>query len=115
MADGHRPLQPVDDRLRIELIADEAEAPFCVEGAAVESYDARRFLAAMLKCVETKRRKRSSLGVVEDTENPAFLVQLIVAEVQRDRCGKPHSTILVQTSASFTGLAPALQGAINQR
>ncbi len=45
---------------------------------AVEADDARRFLAAMLESMQPERGQRGGIGMVEDAEDPAFLVQPVL-------------------------------------
>jgi succinyl-CoA synthetase beta subunit len=47
---------------------------------AVEADDARGLLAAMLKSVKAERGKRGGVRVVEDAEDPAFLMQPVLFE-----------------------------------
>jgi hypothetical protein len=65
------------------MIADKAEAAFGMEMVAVEADDAGRFLAAMLKGVQAERGQRRGIGVVEDAEDAALLVQTILFEPVR--------------------------------
>ena len=80
MADGHVAFQPLDHGPRGEMVADEADAALGMEMAAVEADDARRFLAAMLERVQAKRGERRGIGMVEDAEDAALLVQPVLFE-----------------------------------
>ena len=57
-----------------------------VELLAVIGDDAGRLLAAMLQRVQAERRQRRRLGMAEDAEHAAFLVQMVVVE----RIGGQH-------------------------
>ena len=83
MANGHIALQPVDHRPRGEMVADKTEAAFGVEMAPVEADDAGRFLAAMLERMESERRERRGIGMIEDAEDAARLVQPVLFEPVR--------------------------------
>ena len=63
---------------------------------AVEADDAGRFLAAMLERMQSERRQRRGIGMVEDAEDAALLVQPVLFE--------PESGSLVRT-CSVTGLS----------
>jgi hypothetical protein len=87
MTDCHRPAQVIDDRLRIEVVANKTKPPLGMELAAVEGDDACRLLAAMLKGVETKRRESRGIRVIENAEYSALFVQSIVTKAKGlDRC-----------------------------
>ena len=101
MADGRVAFQAFDDRPAGEMIADETDAPLGVEVVAVEADDARRFLAAMLERMQAERRQRRGIGMVEDAEDAALLVQPILVE--------PDQILLL--SLSLLGHAPSLLGA----
>ena len=83
MADGHVARQPVDHRPRGEMIADKTEAAFGMEMVPVEADDAGRFLAAMLKGVQAERRQRRGIGMIDDAEDAARLVQPVLFEPVR--------------------------------
>jgi hypothetical protein len=74
MADGRLAGQPFDNRLCVEMIADKALTALCVKLAAIEGHNSGRFLAAMLKRMKADRRDGCGIGVIENAENPAFLV-----------------------------------------
>src|SRR5271170_4207187 len=80
MADRGRTLQPLDDVLGAEIVADLAEGPMRVELHAVIRDDPRRLLAAMLQRVEAQRRQRPRFGMAEHAEHAAFFVEMIVVE-----------------------------------
>jgi hypothetical protein len=44
----------------------------------VKAHNPSRFLPAMLKSMQAKRRQRRSVGMIEDAENPTFLVKSVV-------------------------------------
>ena len=73
MADGGVAGQALDHFAAGEGVADQAEAAFAVEAAAVEGDDAGGFLAAMLEGVQSERGDGGGLGVAEDAEHAAFL------------------------------------------
>ena len=81
MADGGRAGQPLDRRGAGEMIADEAEPPLRVEPRAVERYDAGRLLAPVLQGVQPERGDRGGVGMSENAEHPALLVQAVVREI----------------------------------
>ena len=82
MADRRRARQALDRRGVGKMIADQAQPPLGIEALAVESDDARRFLAAMLEGVEAERGDRSGVGMAEDAEHPAFLAQAILVGIE---------------------------------
>ena len=51
-----------------------------VELLAVIGDDAGRFLAAMLQGVQPERRQRGRVGMAENAEDAAFLVQMVIVE-----------------------------------
>jgi hypothetical protein len=63
------------------MIADQAEPPLRMEPDAVERDDAGRFLAAVLQGVQAERSDRSGVGVSENAEHPALLMQAVVREI----------------------------------
>ena len=73
-------LQRLDDRLAGEDVADQAEVAVGVELLAVEADDAGGLLAAVLQGVQPQRGVRRGVGMAEDAEDAAFLVQLVVVE-----------------------------------
>ncbi len=77
---GHVAFEAVDDLARSEMIADEAEAALGVEVGAVETDDARGFLPPMLERMQTKRGQRGGVGMIEDAEDAALLVQPVLIE-----------------------------------
>ena len=81
MADGVAAFQLFSmRRILAEDIADETGMPLRDELRAVIGDDARRFLSAMLKRVQTKHGQCSRIGETENAEHAAFLVQLVVVE-----------------------------------
>ena len=81
MADGGRAGQPLDRRGAGEMIADEAEPPLRVEPRAVERYDAGRLLAPVLQGVQPESGDRGGVGMSENAEYAALLVQAVVREI----------------------------------
>ena len=78
------------DRRRIgEVIADQPEPPLGVEAHAVEGDDARRFLPAVLQRVEPERGDRRRIGVAENAEDAAFLVETILVGIENLRPWRP--------------------------
>jgi hypothetical protein len=54
---------------------------------AVESYDARRLLAAVLQGMQSKSGDCGSVGMAENPENPAFLMQTVGVEIKTEATG----------------------------
>jgi hypothetical protein len=54
---------------------------------AVECYDARRLLAAMLQGMQSKSGDGGGVGMAENPENPAFLAQTVGVEVKVEGTG----------------------------
>jgi len=81
MADTALPFESFEGRFT-EHIGDEAHAAMAVELMPVGGYDAGRFLAAMLLGVETKIGQISCFGMIEYTENAAFVMEMIVQGVK---------------------------------
>jgi len=46
---------------------------------AIEGNDAAGFLAAMLEGVKPERRSGAGIGMTEDAEDSAFIVEMVVA------------------------------------
>jgi hypothetical protein len=69
VADGRVARQALDDRLLVEVIADEPEPALGVKLRAVEGNDAGRLLAAMLEGMQAERRQRGRVGVIDNAEN----------------------------------------------
>ena len=78
MTDRDRARQAADDSLRAEVVADQAHRLVGMEMLAVEGDDAAGFLAAMLKGVQPERRGRAGIGMTEDAEHAAFVMEVIV-------------------------------------
>jgi hypothetical protein len=74
MADGRLSGKALYDRLCVEMIADKALTALCVKLAAIEGHNSGRFLAAVLKRMEADGCDSRRIGVIENPENPAFLV-----------------------------------------
>src|SRR4029453_17355734 len=68
------------DGVAVEIAGDMAECPVRVEMLAVEAGDARRFLSAMLQCVQSERNEARGVLGGPDAENAALLVQFVVVE-----------------------------------
>ena len=81
MADGGLAGQAVDVGGAGEVIADETLAPLRMKALAVEGDDAGRLLSAMLQGVQAERDDRRGVGMAEDAEDAAFLVQAVVVEI----------------------------------
>ena len=62
------------------MVADQADAAFGVEVVPVEADDAGRFLAAMLERMQTERGQSRGIGMIEDAEDAALLVQPVLFE-----------------------------------
>src|SRR5580692_9794010 len=77
MADRGATLQPFDDILRTEIVADQPHAAMGVELLAVIGDDSCRLLAAMLQRVQPQCGKRRRVGMAEYPKDPAFLVESI--------------------------------------
>ena len=88
VADRRRARQALDRRGAGEMVADQAQATLGMESRAVEGDDARRLLAAMLQRVQPQRGDRGGVGVPENPEDAAFLVQPVVVEFERSGLGR---------------------------
>ena len=73
--------EAVDRRGAGEMIAHQPLAALGVESRAVEGDDARGFLTAMLERMQTQRDDRRRVGVAENAEDAARLVQPVVLEI----------------------------------
>jgi hypothetical protein len=62
------------------MIAHQPLAALGVESRAVEGDDARGFLAAMLERMQAEGDDRGCVGVAEDAEDAARLVQPVIPE-----------------------------------
>jgi hypothetical protein len=82
MADRRGAGQALDRRAVGKMIADEALPPFRLETPSVESDDARRLLAAMLKGVQAKRGDRRRVGMAENAEYAAFFAQPVALKIE---------------------------------
>jgi hypothetical protein len=60
------------------MVADEAHPAFGVKVFPVKAHDPSRFLPAMLKSMQAQRRQRCCVGMIEDAENPTFLVKSVI-------------------------------------
>jgi hypothetical protein len=74
------------------MVADQAHMAFLMEALAVEGDDTGCFLPAMLKRMQAKRRQRCRIGMSQNSENAAFLMQRISVEriVNREGMGLVH-------------------------
>jgi hypothetical protein len=82
MANGGPARQAFYDRFRVEMIANKAQTTLCVKLAAIESHNSSRFLAAVLKRMKADCGNGCGIGMIENTENPAFFVQPILARAE---------------------------------
>src|SRR5665648_116228 len=80
VADGHVALQAVDYGAGGKVVADKPEAALGVKVFAIEGDDAGGFLAPMLERVQAERSQGGGVGMVEDPENAALLVQPVFLE-----------------------------------
>ena len=78
VADGEAALQiSGGGRIAAKHIAHQAHVTFSVEMAVLERDDAAGFLAAMLQGVQAQHRQRAGIGLVENAEHTAFLMQRV--------------------------------------
>ena len=85
MADGGLAGQALDRRGAGEMIADQALAPLGMEPRSVEGDDARRLLSPMLQGVQAERHDRRRVGMAENAEDAAFLMQPVFLEIDARR------------------------------
>ncbi len=105
MADGGGAGQALDHFAAGEGVADEAEAAFGMEAAAVEGDDAGGFLAAMLEGVQPERRDGGGVGMAEDAEHAALFAQPVAIEVER----RAHSVVRASIGGALIGsIVPAV-------
>ena len=88
MADRAVPGQRVEPLVR-EDVVHQAHALLEPEPLAVARRDARRLLAAVLQGVETEVGEVRGLGVAEDAEDAALVVEVIVLEGQAAQRRRP--------------------------
>jgi hypothetical protein len=62
------------------MVANEPKTPLGMKMVAIEADDARGFLTAVLKRMQTERRQCGRILMIEDAENPARLVQPILIQ-----------------------------------
>ena len=105
VADRGAARQPVDHLLIAEIVADRAKAAMRVELVAVERDDAGRFLAAVLQRVQAERGHRGGVGMAEDAEYAALLVQPVVVV---ERSGGQHAPSRSLASRVRWGSQPTL-------
>ncbi len=60
------------------MVANETHPAFGVKVFPVKAHNPSRFLAAMLKGMQAKRCQRRSVGMIEDAENPTFLMKPVI-------------------------------------
>ena len=80
MANRRRALQPTDNVFRAEDGADLAKGPVVMELVAIKTDDSGGFLAAVLHRVEAEGGHGGGLGMAENAEDGALLVEVIVIE-----------------------------------
>src|ERR1700675_449815 len=80
MADGDA-AREMRDYLRRENLLHVAHGFVDVHVRAVRRRDPRRFLSAMLQRVEAEIRHLRRFGMAEDSEDAAFIVEMIVLEL----------------------------------
>ena len=80
VAHRHVAFQPLDHRARGEMVADQADTAFGMKVVPVEADDAGGFLAAMLERMQTERGQGRGIGMIEDAEDAALLVQPVLFE-----------------------------------
>jgi hypothetical protein len=78
VTDARAARKTVEERCFGEMLADETEAPFGMELLAIERDDAGSLLAAMLQGMQSENREGGGIRVIEDTEDAAFLPELVV-------------------------------------
>ena len=78
------------------MVADEPKTPLGVELVAIVGHDARRFLPPVLEGVQAECGQSRGIGVIEDAEYAAFLMQLIAVEVQSSGLLGAHARNRVQ-------------------
>ena len=70
--------------LEVKWSPTRPNAPLGVEVSAVEADDAGRLLAAMLERMQAERREGRSVGMAENAEHAAFLMQAVLVEPGQD-------------------------------
>ena len=89
VADRRMATQPVDDRGRAEVVADQAKAPVAVEMFAVIGNNARRFLSPVLQRMKAERRIGRRIHMAENAEDAAFRAEFVVAWARHGQCPSP--------------------------
>ena len=82
VADGRASRQSVDGRGIREVIANQPLSAFRVEPDAVESDDACRLLATMLKRMQPERGNGGGVGMVKDSKDAALFTQSVAVGVE---------------------------------
>ena len=113
VSDRRVAFQPAHHIRIVEIVANPAEIALRVELMAVEGDDTDRFLATVLKRVQTKRGMGRRILGAENSENTAFLMQLVV--VQRTG-GKAHGAIRFPMFSTTVvgGVARAFRSALGE-
>ncbi len=88
MPDRRRARQAIDRRGAGKMIADQAKATFRMKPHPVEGDDARSLLSAMLQSVQAERHDRRRVGMAEDAEDAALLMQPVFLEVDSGRVSR---------------------------
>ena len=83
VSDGSRSREARQD-LRLENFLHEAHALLEMQVDAIGRDDARRFLAAMLKSIETQIGELGGFEMAEDASDTAVIVKMIVVEMDHD-------------------------------
>ena len=95
MADCGIASQALDHIGLVEVVADEAQAAFAVEAAAVVGDDTGCLLSTMLQGMQSERGELGRIWMTEHAEDAALFVETIIAlivEVRIDLCLRIVST-----------------------
>jgi hypothetical protein len=84
MADGIIAAHPVHNLAAVKIARNMPHGAVGVKLAAVKAGDPRRFLSAMLQCVQAKRDQRGSIIAASHPKHTAFFAQFVI--VKRMRC-----------------------------
>ena len=106
MADGRLARQAIDRRGAGKMIADQALATFRMKPHPVEGDDARRLLSAMLQGVQAERHDRRGVGMAEDAEDAAFLMQPVFLEIDARGVSRFESAVDGVLARFAGGLGP---------
>jgi len=82
VTDRRRAWKSLDRGGARKMIRHETQTTFGVKALTVECDDSGRFLASMLQRVEAKRGNCGRIRVAGYAENPAFLAQTIVVQIE---------------------------------